>query len=51
MLPDEAEPALEADEATLSAWTGRENAAASSARPSARERVVKVMGVFLKRME
>ena len=46
MLPDEAEPALEADEATLSAWAGKDMAAAANARASARVRFVKVMVSF-----
>jgi hypothetical protein len=43
MLPDDAEPALDADEATLSAWAGRVHAAAASARASARVKVVTVI--------
>jgi hypothetical protein len=43
MLPDEAEPALDADEAALSAWAGRVQVAAAHARASARVRVVKVI--------
>jgi hypothetical protein len=46
MLPDEAEPALEADEVKLVAWTGTAQAAAKAARHSARDRVVKVMMLF-----
>jgi hypothetical protein len=33
-LPDEAEPALEADEAKLSAWAGRAMAAARMEKPA-----------------
>jgi hypothetical protein len=43
MLPDEAEPALDADEAALSAWAGKVQVAAANARASARVRVVKVI--------
>jgi hypothetical protein len=44
MLPEDAEPALDADDATLSAWAGTDMAAAAaSARASARVNVVKVI--------
>ena len=43
MLPDEAEPALEAEEVKLVAWLGRAQAAAKAARPRARNRGRKVV--------
>jgi hypothetical protein len=43
MLPDEAEPALEADEVKLSAWTGTAQAAARSAATDARRTKEMVM--------
>jgi hypothetical protein len=51
-LPDEAEPALEAEEAAvLAAWAGRAQAAAKRARQTAREREVRVMKGFRSRAE
>jgi hypothetical protein len=50
MLPEDAEPALDADEATLSAWTGDAQAAARVARQSMRARMVLIMEVFRKWM-
>jgi hypothetical protein len=44
MLPDEAEPALEADEVKLVAWVGAAQASAKAARHRAREKVLVFIG-------
>ena len=50
-LPDEAEPALEAEEAAvLAAWTGRAQAAAKTASRVARERADMVISAFVVRL-
>ncbi len=50
-LPDEAEPALDAEEAAvLAAWTGRAQAAAKAASRAARERVDMVISAFVVRL-